>query len=260
MKILVAGGTGQLGRHVVRLLRERGDDVAVLTRHLGVAGGMAGDLATGEGIEAACRGMDAVIHLATAGNDAGKRYAVDVEGTRLLAQACAQGAVGHLLYISILGVDRIPMAYYEAKHAAEHRVRDFATDWTVLRLPQFAELLDTLFGALARLPVVPVPRGLSFQPLAARDAAAVVVRTLDAGPRHAVLGAGGPEVVSAKDAAEQWLAARREAGGRGGAVVQLAVPGAVMRAFRDGGNLMPASRQPGEAFGDWARTRFRAPE
>jgi uncharacterized protein YbjT (DUF2867 family) len=255
MRILVAGGTGVLGTRVVELLRERGDEVSVLTRREGIAGGVSGDLATGAGLDAACVGADAVIHLATSTTPAGWSE-VDVDGTRRLAEAATRQHVGHFLYISILGVDRIPFAYYRAKAEAEQEVLRAGVPWTVLRLGQFHELLDSLLRVVAALPIAFVPRGLAVQPLAAADAARVVVDTLEAGPQGRFLGAGGPQILTAKDAAEQWLAARRTAGGRGGAVVELPLPGAMMRALRAGPNLMPASMQPGTAFGDWARERF----
>ena len=257
MRILVAGGTGVLGTRVVGLLRERGDEVSVLTRREGVAGGVSGDLATGAGLDAACVDADAVIHLATGSTPGGWRE-VDVDGTRRLAEAATRQRVGHFLYISILGVDRIPFAYYRAKTEAEQEVLRAGVPWTVLRLGQFHELLDSLLRVVAAMPVAVVPRGLSVQPLAAADAARVVVNTLDGGPRGRILGAGGPQILTAKDAADQWLAARRAAGGRGGAAVELPLPGALMRSLRAGPNLMPTSMQPGIAFGDWARERFAA--
>ena len=256
MRVLATGGTGVLGSHVVRRLRERGDEVRVLTRRPGVEGGAPGDLGSGSGLAAACSGADAVVHLASATGQVRLWQAVDVEGTRLLAQAAARQEVGHLLYVSILGVDRIPFAYYRAKWDAERALAASGVPWTVLRLPQFHELLDAAFRELAVAPVLPLPRGVVVQPLASPDAARVVVDTLDAGPRRAVVGAGGPQVLSGKEAAELWLAARREAGGKAGRVLEVPLPGASLRAFREGWALMPDSKQPGMPFGEWARARF----
>ncbi|MEE1621479.1 SDR family oxidoreductase [Zafaria sp. Z1313] len=256
MRILVTGGTGTLGPHVVELLRSRGDEVRVLTRRSGIDGGVTGDLATGAGLDPACEGVDGIIHLASGGMDASRWEEVDVDGTRRLAAAAARAGVRHVLMISILGVDRIPLPYYRAKLAGEHALARAGAPHTVLRLPQFHELVDTLLGHLAKTPLVPVPRGVSVQPLAARDAARVVLETLDSGARGTVIAAGGPQELRLKDAAEQWLAARHEAGGRGGAVVQVPFPGSVVRALRDGHNLRLDSKQPGQSFGAWARERF----
>jgi uncharacterized protein YbjT (DUF2867 family) len=66
--ILVTGGTGTLGRHVVPRLRDAGCDVLVLSRHRHPPGDgvefMTGDLATGEGAQAAVAGVGTVVHLA----------------------------------------------------------------------------------------------------------------------------------------------------------------------------------------------------
>lgn len=256
MRVLVTGGTGVLGTHVVALLRNRGDEVRVLTRRPGVAGAVAGDLVSGEGLAEACEGMDAVAHLASAVAAPREWDGVDVGGTRLLGQAACRAGVSHMVLVSILGVDHIPMGYYRAKLAAEHALSSSGVPWTVLRLAQFHELVDAMLRLLAKAPVVPVPRGVSVQPIAAADAARVVVDALDAGPRYGIIGAGGPQTLTVKEAAEQWLAARREAGGRGGAVVQVPVPGPVIAGFRAGHNLMPASSQPGIPFGDWSRERL----
>ena len=67
-RILVTGGTGTLGRHVVPLLQDAGPEVRVLSHHLDRATAgieqVTGDLATGEGIDAAVQGTDVVLHLA----------------------------------------------------------------------------------------------------------------------------------------------------------------------------------------------------
>jgi uncharacterized protein YbjT (DUF2867 family) len=104
--ILVTGGTGTLGRHVVQRLRDAGCDVRVLSRRShppedGVEF-VTGDLATGEGIEAAVAGVGTVVHCA--GSSKGD------EGKALnLVGAASRGGVRHLAYISVVGADRIPI-------------------------------------------------------------------------------------------------------------------------------------------------------
>ena len=67
--VLVTGGTGRLGRHVVRRLRDAGCEVRVLTRRSRESAGgiefVLGDLATGEGVAAAGDGAAAIVHCAT---------------------------------------------------------------------------------------------------------------------------------------------------------------------------------------------------
>ena len=104
--ILVTGGTGTLGRHVVRRLRDAGRGVRVLSRTSHSPDGevefVAGDLATGEGIEAAVAGVETIVHLA--GTSKG-----DEDKARTLVQAASHAGVQHLVYISVVGADRVPI-------------------------------------------------------------------------------------------------------------------------------------------------------
>src|SRR3569833_3438293 len=102
--VLVTGGTGTLGRLVVARLRDAGRDVRVLSRgHHESAGGVefvAGDLATGEGIEPAVDGIETIVHCA--GSNKG-----DEDKAQTLVRA-ASGAA-HLVNISVVGADRVPL-------------------------------------------------------------------------------------------------------------------------------------------------------
>ena len=101
--ILVTGGTGTLGRHVAQRLRDAGASVTVLSRHpWEIAEGIrytAGDLSTGEGVEAAARGAEVIVHAA--GGRTG-----DEQKTRTLVSAAKDAR--HIVLISVVGADRIP--------------------------------------------------------------------------------------------------------------------------------------------------------
>jgi uncharacterized protein YbjT (DUF2867 family) len=101
--ILVTGGTGTLGRPVAQRLRDAGASVTVLSRHpRETAEGIrytAGDLSTGEGIEAAVRGAEVIVHAA------GSRTG-DEQKTRTLVSAAKDAR--HIVVISVVGADRTP--------------------------------------------------------------------------------------------------------------------------------------------------------
>ena len=166
--ILVTGGTGTLGQQVVTRLREAGREVRVLSRRRGTGqDGLVlalGDLATGEGLPAAVHGVGTIVHCAS--NRKG-----DAEATRNLVRAAAREKP-HLVYISIVGVDRFPRAYFKSKLEAEGVIAGSGLPWTTLRATQFYELIAKGAVRLAKLPVIPVPAGFVVQPVDSGEAAA----------------------------------------------------------------------------------------
>ena len=144
--ILLTGGTGTLGRRLAPLLVAGGARVRVLSRS-GTATGhgleaATGDLMTGDGVDAALAGVAVVVHCAgtTTGDDVKARTLVD---------AARRAGVRHLVYISVVGADRVPIrshldramfGYFESKLAAERVVADGGVPWTTLRATQFHDL------------------------------------------------------------------------------------------------------------------------
>jgi uncharacterized protein YbjT (DUF2867 family) len=219
--VVVTGGTGVLGRPVVAELVRRGAAVRVLSRRpVSVSGAEVarGDLVTGEGLADAVRGADVIVHCASDP----RRWHDDVAATdRLLTEARAAGRP-HVVFVSIVGVDRIPLPYYQAKLAAEALVRDSGLPWTLLRATQFHELVLWALAALAKVPLVALPRGVAVQPV---DAGEVAGRVPDL---------GGPEVLSAADVAHAFL----RAAGLRRPLVRVPLPGRTMHAFSEGWNLV----------------------
>ena len=111
--ILIAGGTGTLGRQVVRLLTARGRRVRILTRDPQRAGGLAGDLVeivAGDvrdrrSLDVATAGVSTVISAITGfgGTDAAGALAIDGDGNRNLIAAAAAGTPEHFILLSIAG-------------------------------------------------------------------------------------------------------------------------------------------------------------
>ncbi|WP_430646584.1 SDR family oxidoreductase [Agromyces sp. GXS1127] len=229
--VLVTGGTGTLGRAVVRRLRDRGDDVRVLSRS-GAPGTLRGDLETGEGLRAALDGVVAVLHLATTSRD-------DTEITRRLVDAAEHEGRPRILYSSIVGIDRIPLAYYGGKRASERIIAESRLRWTTLRATQFHDLVATLFRAQRFSPVVFAP-AFSFQPISVDDVATRLIELLDDDVLGIAPDIGGPEVRTARDLARAWLAAR----GSRRPTVAFRLPGSRFEAFASGANLVP-----GEPYG-----------
>ncbi|MBF6469656.1 SDR family oxidoreductase [Nocardia beijingensis] len=228
-KILVTGGTGALGRLVVDRLREAGDDVRVLSRRPG-AGTHVGDLRTGTGLPEAVADADVIVHAAT---DARRMGGSDLAQTESLLRH-ARG-VRHLLYVSIVGIDRIPFRYYRNKLACERAVTDSGVPHTVLRATQFHELIAAVLQTVEKWPVAPLPQDFRFQPVAAADVARRIAELAEGEPLGRATDFGGPEVRTMAQLAQVWQAARQ----RPRRIVPLPVPGRIGSAFRAGLNTCP---------------------
>jgi uncharacterized protein YbjT (DUF2867 family) len=230
--VLVTGATGTVGRPTVAQLRNAGHDVRALSRRSG-PGLVTGDLLTGAGVDAAVDGVSTVLHLAT-----GLRRK-DVGMAETLVDAALRSGVEHLVLISIVGVDRIPLGYYRDKVAIEKVVESSGLPHTILRASQFHDLVERMFAVQRRLPVVLAP-SFSVQPIAPVEVAARLVELASSAPAGRVPDIGGPEARPLPELAHVWKAAR---GVRRG-VVPVRVPGKVFSGYRAGHNLVP-----GPAYG-----------
>jgi uncharacterized protein YbjT (DUF2867 family) len=239
--ILVTGGTGTLGRLVVARLRDAGHRVRALSRHGREAGEgielVTGDLATGEGIDAAVEGAEIIVHCA--GSTTG-----DEEKTLNLVRAASRVGAPHLVNISVVGADRVPVVsrvdramfgYFASKLAAERVVADSGLPWTTLRATQFHDLLLTTAQGMAKLPVIPVPTGFRSQPVDADEVAARLVELALSAPAGLVPDIAGPRAIGMAELVRGYLRAR----GKHRLMVPVRLPGRAARAFRDGANLAP---------------------
>lgn len=229
-RTLVTGGTGTLGSLVVPLLRRDGHVVRVLTRQdRGSSGGVEhvrGDLVTGEGVAAAVEGVRTVVHLA--GGPKGDDIAAGN-----LANAMATADVAHVLHISVIGADRVPLGYFRRKAAAEEAIAGSGVPWTILRAAQFHELVSRMVEALTRLPVVPAPGGVRLEPVAAFEVADRIAALASGDPAGAVPELAGPEVADIPTLARTYL----EVAGRRRAIMPVPLLGRAGRAYREGANL-----------------------
>jgi uncharacterized protein YbjT (DUF2867 family) len=235
--VLVTGGSGVLGGLVVRRLLDAGASVRVLSRRTRPpetapekAEWVVGDLATGVGLHAALEGVGTVVHCASDS----RKWKNDVAAARRLADATrGSRPAPHLVYVSIVGVDRVPFGYYRAKLTVERLLEESGLPLTVLRATQFHDLLLAVAQQLSRLPVVPVPAGAVFQPVETAEVAGRLAELALGKPAGRVPDLGGPRVWDAADAVRAVL----RASGRRRPVLPLPLPGKTMKAVRDGGLL-----------------------
>ena len=242
MRIAVAGGTGVVGSYAVEAAEAAGHQVVVLSRKQGV------DVSRGEGLEAALAGVDVVVdalNSPSVARDAAEGFFRDT--SRRLQEAGAAAGVGHIVTLSIIGIDRASdYGYYQAKLVQERTVREGTVPSTILRAAQFHEFPAQMvsWSRKGRFALVAHIRS---QPVAARTVGEHLVRLAAERPGGTVELAG-PEVHDIADLARRFVRARAT----GVHVIPVPVPGRAGRAMRRGALLGgPATVVDGPSFDQW---------
>lgn len=226
MRVAVAGGTGTVGRHVVRTLESQGHQVVVLTRSRGV------DITTGQGLDDAVSGADVVIDTSNVTTLArGKSTDFFAASTGHLLDAARRGGVRHLVALSIVGIDRVDNGYYAGKRRQEELVRGGDIPFTLLRATQFHEFAEQMLRR-ARGPVLLLPR-MRVQTVAAAEVGVRLAEIAAGPPLGNAPEMAGPEVHELASLARQ-VAARD---GRRARIVALPVPSGAGRAMANGALL-----------------------
>jgi len=223
MTILVTGGTGHLGRKVVELLVRDGHRVRVLARTPGTEKSVhwvRGDLATGEGIAEAVAGADTIVHAATNSPSARRGQLklrdlvrspgdVDIKGTEALMRSAAHASVGHVVHVSIAGLERTArLPYSRVKLRAEAFVRSGGVPWSIVRATPFYWLLERFLENALRRPLAYLPRDARFQCVDSDEFARFLVACVTDGHRGERMDFAGPEALTMRELAEQYMAAR----------------------------------------------------
>lgn len=237
--ILVTGATSGPGVPLVARLRAAGHDVRAMSRRPG-EGRTVADLHTGDGLDAAVAGAEVVVHLAT-----NRRR--DLDDTRRLLATAGRAGVGHLVFLSIVGVDRIPFSYYRDKLATEEAIAAAGIPFTILRATQFHSFpQDFLRMAGGRM----FPRGLRVQPVGVEDVAARLAELATGEPAGRVADLGGPEILESADVLRRLQAAGRAPR----LVLPVALPGKTFAAYRAGHHLAGLPGDGAQTFDEWLAT------
>jgi len=237
----VAGGSGCVGRLVVDEARAAGHQPVVITRSAGV------DIMTGSGLDDALAGASVLIDVSNIRTMRRDRSVAFFEtGTRNLLDAGGRAGASHYVVLSIVGVDRVGIGYYEGKRRQESLVLSGAVPASVLRATQFHEFAAQVLRR-TRGPLALVPR-MRTQPVAAREVARALLALAVGPPAGMTPELAGPEPLELTQLARQVLRARRSRR----VVVPVRLPGAAGRAAARGA-LLPSGPGPRgtQTFGEW---------
>jgi uncharacterized protein YbjT (DUF2867 family) len=153
--ILIAGGTGWLGRQIVGRLTAAGEGIRVVTRDprraaeqpVQVITGDICDPATAASAARGCSTVISAIHGLTGGRHNGPAE-VDRDANRTLIEVAGEAGVDHFMLISVLGAaPDHPMSLHRMKYAAEERLRASALTATILRPSAYLETWIEVLGA-----------------------------------------------------------------------------------------------------------------
>ena len=202
MKVVVIGGSGLIGRNVVRRLAGQGHDPVPASPSTGV------DTITGEGLAEVVVGADVVVDVSNApvwDDDAVMEFFTT--SSRNLLAAERDAGVQHHLAVSIVGADRLPdSGYLRAKVAQEAEIEAGIVPYTILRATQFFEFLPQIVEGGAEGDSVRLSTGL-MQLVAADDVAATVAELATGSPAGGRVELGGPEALSVDAWARRLFAA-----------------------------------------------------
>ncbi|MEO5534423.1 MAG: NAD(P)H-binding protein [Pseudolysinimonas sp.] len=239
--ILVTGGTSGPGHPTVDRLRAAGHDVRVLSRQPG-DGHLLGNLSTGVGLADALVGVETVVHLAT-------NRKRDLPDTQRLLDAAKAAGVTHLVFLSIVGVDRIPYAYYRDKVANESAIEASGIPFTILRATQFHSFPGEILAMTGGRFFV----DLKIQPIGVLDVAVRLTELATATPAGRVGDIGGPEILEGRN-----ILARLQLAGRAKKrVFVLNLPGKTFAAFRAGYHLTGVPGYGTQTFDEWLASGAR---
>lgn len=226
---LVTGGSGYIGSHIVRRLKDDGQAVRVLIRnreHAEHEGRLKnldiewfeGDVLQPETLHKAMQGVDAVIHTVAIAIEKGKQTfeMINEQGTVNVVDAATRANVKRLVNLSQLGADpALPYRFMASKGKAQAYVANSQLDWTAFRPSVVWGPEDEFANTFARLvPLTPFifpiigDESTRFQPVWVGDVAEAIARSID-DPKtiKKELELGGPEILTLEEIERRTLAA-----------------------------------------------------
>lgn len=198
--ILITGGTGNLGKVLSNVLREKGFLFAVASRSNkgNSPQKVVMDLLENKGVAEAVKGRDIIFHLAT---DLKK----DTVLTQNLLNGIGENKNIHLIYISIVGIDKTPFNYYQQKLESENKIKASGIPYTILRATQFHDFIDQIFSTLLKYKIGVLPKRVMVQPIDIETVAKSLYEISLHSPENKTFEIGGLQSFSFDEVAKEWM-------------------------------------------------------
>jgi uncharacterized protein YbjT (DUF2867 family) len=206
MKIVVIGGSGLIGKKLVKILGERGHKVVPASPSTGV------NAVTGEGLAEALTGAQVVVDVANAPSweDRAVLEFFETAGRNLLAAEAVAGVTHHVV-LSVVGTERLlGSGYFRAKMAQEQLIKAARIPYTIVRATQFFEFVGGIAQFSTEGQKVRLPAAL-MQPIASDDVAAILADIAVGAPRNGMVEMAGPEAIRLDELVRRYLTATRDA-------------------------------------------------
>jgi uncharacterized protein YbjT (DUF2867 family) len=204
MKLTVIGGTGRIGSQVVQKLTAAGHQAVPAALSTGL------DLITGQGLDQALEGAEAVVNVAN--SPTFDEASLDFFRTSMnnVLAAGERAGVRHQVILSIVGVDQLPqLVYYRAKTLQEDLLRQGPTPYSIVRATQFFEFMNTLVTETSDDTTVRLP-STRLQPIPAADVADAVASVSTGTPLRANWNVAGPDIFPLDELGRLTLAAQHD--------------------------------------------------
>jgi uncharacterized protein YbjT (DUF2867 family) len=205
LKIVVIGGSGLIGKKVVKNLRQRGYEVVAASPSSGV------NTVTGDGLAEALAGAQVVVDVANAPvwEDKAVLEFFEKSGRNLLAAEAVAG-VGHHVALSVVGTDRLlASGYFRAKMAQENLIKASPIPYTIVRATQFFEFVGGIAQSATEGQTVRLPSAM-MQPIVSDDVAAVVADVALEEPLNGTIDLAGPEPIRMDELVRKFLSANHD--------------------------------------------------
>ena len=200
MKILVIGGTGLIGRKLVKVLNERGHEAIAASPATNV------NTITGEGLDDALVGVDTVVDVANSPSFEDEAVLTFFQtSTRNLLAAESRAGVRHHVALSVVGTQRLAESgYFRAKIAQEALIDQGGIPYTIVHCTQFFEFLGSIVQSGLQGDQVQLSTAF-VQPIASDDVAIAVADAALGAPVNGIVEVAGPQRMRLADLAQCYM-------------------------------------------------------